>query len=227
MGIIGNLLDRISCCCSSSDANDLDDSNVDAVIARNLWKNHKILPPTSKFKANWELFMLLLVFYNCVYIPIELFFLGDGIVEHPDYPKYWVHMVVDYVIDFLFFCDMIVNSCTAFLDEDYEMVLDRREIIRHYAGSGWLWVDLVACFPFDVILMLFSSPDAMPAGVFGMFKLPRLFRLLRVFKKLDVVAAANALRIVALMVLFCLIAHWFACMCVALVWPLALLLYRV
>ena len=48
---------------------------LDAVIARNLWKNHRILPPTSKFKANWDLFMMLLVFYNCVYIPIELFFL--------------------------------------------------------------------------------------------------------------------------------------------------------
>ena len=49
------------------------------------------------------------------------------------------------------------------------------------------------------------------ANVFGLFKLFRLLRLLRVFKKLDVVAAANALRIVALMVLFCLTAHWFAC----------------
>jgi hypothetical protein len=47
----------------------------------------------------------------------------------------------------------------------------------------------------------------------GMLKVPRLLRLVRVFKKLDVVAAANALRIVALMVVFCLIAHWFACLC--------------
>ena len=221
MGRLGALVDKVLCC-GGDTSNDLDDSNVDAVIARNLWKNHKILPPTSKFKANWDLVMLLLVFYNCVYIPIELFFLGNGIVEHPDYPKRDLHEVIDYFVDFLFFCDMLVNSCTAILDEDYEMVLDRRQIIRHYASSGWLWIDLVACFPFELVLMIFKSPDAMPAGVFGMLKLPRLIRLLRVFKKLDVVAAANALRIVALMVLFCLIAHWFACMCVDLPPPHAL-----
>ncbi len=44
------------CCKSKTD--DVDDSNVDAVIARNLWKNHRILPPTSKNKNNWDLFMV-------------------------------------------------------------------------------------------------------------------------------------------------------------------------
>ena len=45
-------------CCSNKRNNDVDDSNVDAVIARNLWKNHRILPPTSRFKQNWDLFMV-------------------------------------------------------------------------------------------------------------------------------------------------------------------------
>ena len=204
-------------CCGSNTNTDVDDSNVDAVIARNLWKNHRILPPTSRFKQNWDLFMMLLVFYNCVYIPIELFFLS-GIVEHGAYPKHIVHDAVDFFIDFLFFVDILLNTCTAYYDDDYEMVLDRRQIFRHYARF-WLWVDLLACFPFELPLVILESAgvftdSSFPTGVFGMFKLPRLLRLLRVFKKLDVVAAANALRIVALMVVFCLIAHWFACMCV-------------
>ena len=45
-------------CCSNKRNTDVDDSNVDAVIARNLWKNHRILPPNSRFKQNWDLFMV-------------------------------------------------------------------------------------------------------------------------------------------------------------------------
>lgn len=149
-------------------------------------------------------------------VPQELFFL-NGIVEHRDYPKHVAHMAVDFFVDFLFLIDIFLNMCTAYYDEDYEMVLDRRQIIRHYARF-WLWIDVLAFFPFEVPFLILESSgvitdQSVPTGVFGMLKLPRLFRLLRVFKKLDVVAAANALRIVALLVTFCLIAHWFACMC--------------
>jgi CRP-like cAMP-binding protein len=209
------LLKKLQCCSSDRGNNDLDDSNVDAVIARNLWKNHRILPPTSPFKSRWDLFMMLLVFYNCVYIPMELCFLGEGIVEHPGYPKGTVHRVFDYIIDFLFLVDIGLNMRTAYYDEDYEMVLEWKKIIKHYARF-WLWIDLCAVFPFELPILLAVAAGAIednvvPTSVFGMLKLPRLFRVARVFRKLDVVAAANALRIVALMILFCLTAHWFAC----------------
>lgn len=100
-----------------------DDSNVDAVIARNLWKNHRILPPSSPFKARWDMVMMVLVVYNCIYIPLELFFLG-GIVEHGDYPKAIVHEVIDYCIDALFITDIFLNSCTAYYDEEYAAAAD-------------------------------------------------------------------------------------------------------
>ena len=45
-------------CCDNDKGGEIDDSNVDAVIARNLWKNHRILPPNSKFKQNWDLVMV-------------------------------------------------------------------------------------------------------------------------------------------------------------------------
>ena len=186
---------------------DADDSNVDAVIARNLWKNHRILPPTSKFKSNWDLMMMILVFYNCVYIPIELCFLA----ERDDYSKGVTHEVVDYIIDFLFFVDVCLNLRTAYYDSDYEMVLDPKQIFLNYR-KFWFWIDAVAVIPFELILKLILQGDSSQFGsIFGMFKLPRLLRLLRVFKKLDVVAAANALRIFALLLMFLLFAHWFAC----------------
>jgi len=191
---------------SSASSSDVDDRDVDAVIARSLWKNHHILPPTSRFKSNWDLMMMLLVFYNCVYIPIELCFLERS----ASWTKEPAHIAIDYLIDGLFFIDIMINMRTAYYDEDYEMVLDGKQIFRNYR-KFWFWIDLLAVVPFDLFLQIFSGNGADASTIFGMFKLPRLLRLLRVFRKLDVVAAANALRIVALMVMFCLIAHWFAC----------------
>ena len=167
----------------SKRGNDVDDSNVDAVIARNLWKNHHIIPPNSKNKQNWDLVMMLLVFYNCVYIPIELFFL-NGFVEHSDYPKSTVHTVVDYIVDLFFAIDILLNMTTAYYDEDYEMVLDRRQIICHYA-KFWLWIDFFAFFPFDLLIFFVywaagvSDEQSVPTAIFSMFKVPRLLRLLR------------------------------------------------
>lgn len=118
------------------------------------------------------------------------------------------------MIDFLFFIDICINLRTAYVDpKDFEMVLDSRQIFRNYR-KFWFWIDLVAVMPFDLILQLLfvgNEGNSQVATIFGMFKLPRLLRLLRVFKKLDLFQAANALRIVFLMVMFCLFAHWFAC----------------
>lgn len=84
----------------ASMGDDDDDVDVELAIAKNLWKNHRLLPPTSKFKEYWDMVMLLFgalcspraapaprapykiapaaprraVFYNCIFIPVELCF---------------------------------------------------------------------------------------------------------------------------------------------------------
>ena len=55
-------------CCTTQNQGEVDDSNVDAVIARDLWKNHRILPPTSKFKSNWDLVMVSLFQHNTQWV---------------------------------------------------------------------------------------------------------------------------------------------------------------
>ncbi|KAL1507626.1 hypothetical protein AB1Y20_007245 [Prymnesium parvum] len=195
-------------CKSSPDS--LDDTNVEAVIARNLWKNHRLLPPLSRFKQNWDMVMIILVFYNCAYIPVEIAFLTPLTIQ-----KHVVHTVVDYLIDFIFGVDIVINLRTAFYDEEHELVLDPKQIRMRYM-KFWFWLDFLAFFPFEQLLNLVSLMTQTQGGdgfgaLTGLFKLPRLCRMARFLKKLDVVAAANAFRIVALMVGFCLVAHWFAC----------------
>ena len=52
--------------------------------------------------------------YNCIYIPMELAFnrLRDE--------KHLAHVVVDYMVDVLFFVAIVVNFRTTFYGTDYE-----------------------------------------------------------------------------------------------------------
>ena len=197
---------------------DLDDDNADAVISRNLWKNHRLLPPVSAFRNHWDLIMIIFVFYNCLYIPMELVFsvyreecLNTSTGEMETCGKHLVHRIVDYVIDALFFVDIFLNFRTTYYDGDYEMVLDWRQISRKYVKT-WFMLDFVAVFPFELFTLGTSSDSGAASSVTGLLKLPRLLRLGRLLKKLDQVAAANAFRIVHLLVGFLLIAHWVACL---------------
>jgi len=96
----------------ASMGDDDDDVDVELAIAKNLWKNHRLLPPTSKFKEYWDMVMLLFgtlcspraapaprapykiapaaphraVFYNCIFIPVELCFAFQKVRAPPPPP---------------------------------------------------------------------------------------------------------------------------------------------
>ena len=98
----------------------IDDDDVDATILRNIWKQKRLLPPTSLAKERWEAFMFVLVFYNCIYIPLELSFTTID--------KSIAHCAIDYLVDILFVIDMVINFRTTYYDENNELVMVPRSI---------------------------------------------------------------------------------------------------
>ena len=192
---------------SASDPSAEETEDVDAVIARNLWKHHRLLPPQSTFKHYWDLIMILFVFYSSVFIPMELAFMNSN----PAITKHIAHRIFDYGVDIYFLIDIVVNFNTSFYDEDYQIVLERKKIAKLYART-WFPLDFIAAFPFELFAMIGFADDQQGIGVTGLLKLPRLLRLSRLLKRLDQLASANVFRIVALMVSFMLIAHWIACL---------------
>ena len=50
------------------------DRNVEEEIARNLWAHHRMLPPESKGKKLWNKFIVVLVLYTCISVPLVLCF---------------------------------------------------------------------------------------------------------------------------------------------------------
>ena len=56
--------------------------------------------------------------------------------------------VISLLIDILFGCDIILILCTAYYDDDFQIIEDRWQIFTNYAKSMWLFIDIIAIFPF-------------------------------------------------------------------------------
>ena len=130
------------------------------------------------------------------------------------------HRVLDYIIDTTFLIDIVLNFRTAFYNEDFEMVLDKKLIRKAYMKS-WFPLDLFASFPFELIIEM-SGSDPSSVGALGALKLPRLLRLSRILKKLDKLKGATYVRVIYTLTMFLLVSHWVACIW----WKVAPLLSR-
>ena len=87
-------------------------TDVDAAITQTLWKNHRLIPPTSRYASYWFSLIICLVMYNAVYIPVELCFGEAQLGAKPP-----AHIAIDFFVDFLFLIDIAINFRTVYLDE--------------------------------------------------------------------------------------------------------------
>ena len=158
-----------------------------------------VIPPDSSWKSKWDYLIIVFVLYNSLFIPFSFSFLEtrNSMVE-----------VFDYFVDLMFLIDMGFSFFTGFYDNRGDEVMDLKDIRTKYF-TKWFWIDLVAVFPFEILIV--ASGKNLNISVFNLFKAPRLLRLGKLAKKLDQLAGANAFRIFKLLLVFTLFAHWVAC----------------
>ena len=60
----------------------------------------------------------------------------------------WYYL--DLFIDFTFIVDVMVNSFSAFYDDDGKLINNPRTIFCSYL-KGWFFIDIIASFPFNLI----------------------------------------------------------------------------
>ena len=71
--------------------------------------------------------------------------------DEADLQKYHpIHKVMDSMIDFIFFLDVIITFYVAYLTDDFEIVDDRKMIANHYLNS-WFTVDILSCIPYGAL----------------------------------------------------------------------------
>ena len=62
-----------------------------------------------------------------------------------------VDNLIDWIIDALFFLDVLVIFNTVFYNEDFEKIDTRKGIALEYI-KGWFIIDFICCIPFDIIV---------------------------------------------------------------------------
>ena len=82
----------------------------------------------------------------------------------------------------MFFCDILIIFNTAYFDENFKVVDDRKVIAYKYL-TGWFFIDLMSILPFDLILNATDLNSLVRFARIGrLYKLVRLTRLLKVLR---------------------------------------------
>ncbi|XP_049449912.1 potassium voltage-gated channel subfamily H member 8 [Epinephelus fuscoguttatus] len=170
-------------------------------------KSRFILLHYGTFKAGWDWLILLATFYVAVTVPYNVCFTvvggrDEGSSTAPRSPP----SVSDILVEILFILDILLNFRTTFVSTSGQVVYDARSICVHYVTT-WLFVDLIAALPFD---LLYAFNVSVYFGV-HLLKTVRLLRLLRLLQKLERYSQYSAVVLTLLMSMFALLAHWMAC----------------
>ena len=96
----------------------------------------------SVFKATWDWLILILTFYTSIMVPYNAAFDSKTMDDVP-------LLVVDSIVDVIFFIDIILNFHTTFVGPSGEVVSDPKIIRMNYLKS-WFVIDLLSCLPYDV-----------------------------------------------------------------------------
>ena len=100
--------------------------------------------------------------------------------------------VANIIVDSVFLIDIIIIFNTAYFDEDYKLVQDRKLIAKGYLSS-WFTFDFVAVLPFDLLLRGQVNDYS---DLIRLSRIGRLYRLLKLTKLLKIgKALQNRVRI--------------------------------
>ena len=166
-----------------------------------------VIDPRGRYRRGWDIFIVVCVLWNAVMVPYDVAFA-------PTVPP--ARAVASTVVDCLFGMDMCLSMATGRVDKTGRLQTSWRLNFRHYART-WLATDLMGTLPLDRIVQ--AATAAFGAGgtahqnltFLALLKTPRLLRLSKLMRAFDHMRGAGALRLVRLVVIWALIAHWVAC----------------
>jgi hypothetical protein len=161
-----------------------------------------VLYPNAPFRQRWDIFIIVLVLYNVMLIPMEL---GLELETNTAWS------VIDYMVDLTFAIDIMLNFRTGYFDERNILVMDTKAIALRYIRS-WFFIDVLATFPFELLALIAGIEAGDNVRLFAVLKCPRLLRLGRILKFLENMRGANVWRIVRLFILFFMMSHWVGCL---------------
>lgn len=132
--------------------------------------------PNKGFKVYWNIFLGICLLYTAVATPFLLAFIANRDFD--------IWFILDLTLSGVFILDFIFALNTAYQEYDGKLIISRKKILINYL-KGWLIIDLVSCFPFELLSYL-TNPNGHRAAYNNLSKLirlkniPRLFRLSKI-----------------------------------------------
>lgn len=121
--------------------------------------------------------MAVILIFTCLVTPYRIALIE---VDKPGW------MWLNYFIDFSFFVDMIFIFNSAYYDEEFNEIQDRKVIAKLYL-KGWFTIDLFAILPFDLMFGGGGLNQIVRitriSKMYKLVKLTRLVRILKIFKE--------------------------------------------
>jgi CRP-like cAMP-binding protein len=174
-------------------------------------KKPLIIRVTNPFRIKWDLFVMLLAAWNVFITPYFIAF-------KPAFSERESSMIVNTIVDMFFILDIVLNFRTTFYttstgDEIFEPSL----IAKNYM-LGKLWLDLLSCFPDDLLSYAYKDSGGLDKravdtlALFRMLKLSRVSRLNRIINFLRTKSDVKMLLRIGQLIFFLLMyLHLLAC----------------
>jgi hypothetical protein len=109
---------------------------------QNIKHKRFILYPQDNFKTFWDIYISLILLISCFTAPIDIAFPD---IETPSY------LIFANCIDYMFMIDICINFLSAYENDQFKIVDDKKEICCNYL-KGWFSIDILAIMPFELIL---------------------------------------------------------------------------
>lgn len=177
------------------------------------------------------MFVSIILIFTCAVTPYRLAFYEEDSLD-------WE--IINGLVDFIFFVDMILIFNSAYYDEDFIMN-DNRCVIAVNYFKGWFLIDLLAIFPIGYLQKFMEEDHDHVAGdeqtsnqnvkgivriarigrMYKLIKLTRLVRIIKIFKskgslfknaKKKLNLGDGFERLVFFIMMSCMICHIVACM---------------
>eukprot|EP01051_Picozoa_sp_SAG22_P002454 SAG22_NODE_110_length_19679_cov_45.046527_6_plen_532_part_00 len=153
------------------------DGNLGA--AHVLANNRCLFHPDGTFRNWWDLSQVFFLLYVVCMVPLRTAF---ELKVEPGTTSWLIELVVDS----FFIVDVCINFRTAFVDENFKLSADTRQIRRNYM-RGWFGIDLLSVLPINYVIQIIEETTDADFGsggenqkVLKAVRLVRLTKLLRV-----------------------------------------------
>jgi hypothetical protein len=169
-----------------------------------------IFLPNSKTIHFWEIFILILITFSVIVLPMETgLFIIDKLAM-PEINGQYHYVGIEFFISLCLIFDLIFNFRTARYSKRGDLILNLSQIKQEYL-RGYFFIDLFSIPPIDLIIYCISGKTSSSDPFLLISKLPRLLRIVKLIKSLMKIKRGTILQAFILFLSYYLIAHYFAC----------------